>query len=80
MLLWRFIPSRNWVRHSVPAVRMADTEPRQIAAADLARVGNIRDPDTGPRRAVWALLEVLDFSRHCFVLPRTLRGWSTTSS
>ena len=35
---------------------------------DFGRLGLFYDPDTG-RRAVWALIVVLGYSRHCFVWP-----------
>ena len=36
---------------------------------DFGRLGLIQDPDTGHRRAVWSLIVVLGYSRHCFVWP-----------
>ena len=35
----------------------------------FGRLGLIHDPETGRRRAVWALPLVLGYSRHCFLWP-----------
>ena len=48
---------------------MEDTAPGEVAEVDFGRLGLIQDPDTGHRRAVWALIVVLGYSRHCFVWP-----------
>ena len=48
---------------------MEDTPPGEVADVDFGRLGLIHDPDTGHRRAVWALIVVLGYSRHCFVWP-----------
>ena len=65
----RFIRKRNWGRRSVRTVRMADTEPGEVAEVDFGRLGMITDPATGRRKVVWALIIVLSYSRHCFVWP-----------
>ena len=67
--LRRFIEKRNWSRRSKTAVRMEATEPGQVAEVDFRRLGLMHDPGTGRRRAVWALIVVLPYSRHCFVWP-----------
>ena len=36
--LWRFIWKRNWGRRGIRTVRMADTEPGEVAEADQVRV------------------------------------------
>ena len=44
---------------------------------DFGRLGLVNDPDAGHSRAVWVLLVVLDYSRHCFLQPtcgQTLEG------
>ena len=64
-----FHPERNWGRRSVRTVRMADTEAGEVAEADFGRLGMITDLTTGRRKAVWALIIVLSYSRHCFVWP-----------
>ena len=48
---------------------MEDTPPGEVAEVDFGRLGLIHDPDTGHRRAVWALIVVMGYSRHCFVWP-----------
>ena len=67
--LRRFVARRNWRRRSKVTVRMEDTPPGEVAEVDFGRLGLIHDPETGRRRAVWALIVVLDYSRHCFVWP-----------
>ena len=67
--LRRFVVKRNWGRRSARTVRMADTEPGEVAEADFGRLGMITDPTTGKRKVVWALIIVLSYSRHCFVWP-----------
>ena len=66
--LRRFVHKRNWRRPSKVTVRMEDTPPGEVVEVDFGRLGLIHDPETG-RRAVWALLLVLGYSRHCFVWP-----------
>ena len=67
--LRRFIQKRNWSRRSRTTVRMEDTPPGEVAEVDFGRLGMVHDPDTGRRRAVWALIVVLSYSRHCFIWP-----------
>ena len=67
--LRRFIVKRNWGRRSVRTVRMADTGPGEVDEVDFGRLGLITDPAAGKRKAVWALIVVLSYSRHCFVWP-----------
>ena len=67
--LRRFIQKRNWSRRSRTTVRMEDTAPGEVAEVDFGRLGLIHDPDTGRSRTVWALIVVLDYSRHSFVWP-----------
>ena len=67
--LRRFIRKRNWGRRSARTVRMADTEPGEVAELDFGRLGMITDPATGKGKVVWALIIVLPYSRHCFVWP-----------
>ena len=67
--LRRFVQKRNWRRSSKTTVRMEDTPPGEVVEVDFGRLGLIHDPDTGRRRAVWALIVVLAYSRHCFVWP-----------
>ena len=45
--LRRFIRKRNWGRRSVRTVRMANTEPGEVAEADFGRLGMITNPTSG---------------------------------
>ncbi len=67
--LRRFIQRRNWQRRNLRTVRMGQTAPGELAEMDFGRLGLIRDPTTGRRRVVWALLIVLAYSRHSSVWP-----------
>lgn len=67
--LQRFVQRRNWRRRNPSTVRMEDSTPGEVVELDFGRLGLIHDPDTGPRRTVWALVLVLGYSRHCFVWP-----------
>ena len=68
--LRRFLQRRNWRRRSLRTVRMENTPPGEVAELDFGRLGYIQDQENGRRRAVWALLVVLTYSRHSFL-------WST---
>ena len=50
---------------------MEDGPPGEVAEMDFGRLGFIRDPESGRRRTVWALVVVWRYSRHCFVWPTT---------
>ena len=65
----RFIRRRGWQRRSATTVRMEESAPGEVAEMDFGRLGLIEDPETGRRRAVWALIIVLTYSRHSFVWP-----------
>ena len=67
--LRRFIQRRGWQRRSPATVRMGESAPGEVAEMDFGRLGLIEDPETGRRRAVWALIIVLSYSRHSFVWP-----------
>lgn len=68
--LHRFVTKRGWVgKRSRTTVRMADTEPGQVAEADFGRLGLMWDPQSGRRRQAWGLVIVLGYSRHEFVWP-----------
>ena len=60
----RFIRRRGWQRRSATTVRMEKSAPGEVAEMDFGRLGLIEDPETGRRRAVWALIIVLTYSRH----------------
>ena len=67
--LQRFVARRHWRRRTKATVRMEETPPGEVAEMDFGRLGLIQDAETGRRRAVWALLVVLGYSRHSFVWP-----------
>ena len=67
--LRRFIQRRGWQRRSPATVGMGESAPGEVAEMDFGRLGLIEDPETGRRRAVWALIVVLSYSRHSFVWP-----------
>ncbi len=69
MSLRRFIVRRGWRRRSPATVRMGESAPGEVAEMDFGRLGLMEDPETGRRRAVWALRSVLSYSRHGFVWP-----------
>ena len=66
--LRRFIPGvAETKRHDL--CRIQESAPGEVAEMDFGRLGLIEDPETGRRRAVWALIVVLTYSRHSFVWP-----------
>ena len=67
--LQRFVARRHWRRPRRLTVRMEDTLPGEVAEMDFGRLGLVHDPKTGRRRAVYALLVVLGYSRHSFLWP-----------
>ena len=70
MSLRRFVIRKGWVGKSPQTtVRMADTEPGEVAEADFGRLGLMWDPQSGRRRQAWGLLIVLGYSRHGFLWP-----------
>jgi transposase len=48
-------------------VRMAETEPGEVAQVDFGRMGMIFDPESGKQRVLHALVITLVFSRHQYV-------------
>jgi transposase len=48
-------------------VRMAETEPGEVAQVDFGRMGLVFDPESGKNRVLHALVVTLVFSRHQFV-------------
>ena len=48
-------------------VRMADTEPGEVAQVDFGRMGLVFDPETSKNRVLHALVATLVFSRHQYV-------------
>ncbi len=73
--LRRFILRRNWLRRNPRTIRMGESPPGEVAEMDFGRMGYIRDPASGRRRTVWALMVVLTYSRHSFLWPPTVRSW-----
>jgi hypothetical protein len=67
MTLLRFVHRAGWSGRPRSTVRVADGEPGEVAAIDYGRMGMLLNPLTGKRQAIWALVVVLPFSRHCFV-------------
>jgi transposase len=56
-------------RKKAPTVRLDDPPPGQEAQVDFGRMGMMLDRETGKRRALWALVVTLSFSRYQFVWP-----------
>lgn len=52
-----------------PTVRVDDAPPGVEAQVDFAKMGLVRDAETGKMRVLWALIVTLCFSRHMFVWP-----------
>jgi transposase len=48
-------------------VRVADTEPGEIAQVDFGLMGTLVDPTTGRARRLWVLIVTLVYSRYQFV-------------
>ena len=48
---------------------MDGCEPREVAQMEFGRLGLKDDTDIARRRVVWALINVLFYSRHMFVWP-----------
>jgi hypothetical protein len=71
MTLLRFVRRSGWSSTPRSTVRVAESQPGEVAEIDYGRMGMLLNPLTGKRQAIWALVIVLPFSRHCFV-------WLTT--
>ncbi len=68
--LRRHVMRRGWFgKSSQTTVRMADTEPGQMAEVDFGRLGLLWDPQSGRKRQAWGMLTVLGYSRHSFLWP-----------
>jgi len=67
--LRRFVARRGWGKNNRNTVRLADTEPGEVAEMDFGRLGYVWDPDSGRKRLVWVMVIVLAYSRHSFVWP-----------
>jgi transposase len=64
--LYRFVSSEIGLP-SKTTVRMAETEPGEVAEVDFGRLGLLYDPESGKKRFVYALVVTLVFSRHQYV-------------
>lgn len=69
MSLRRFVLRKGWFGHSQTTVRLADTEPGEVAEGDFGRLGLMWDPQSGRKRQAWGMLIVLSYSRHSFLWP-----------
>jgi len=67
--LRRFVARQGWGKAPRSTVRMAPTAPGECAEMDFGLLGYVADPETGRKRAVWALVTVLTYSRYLFVWP-----------
>jgi transposase len=65
--LWRFARERLGFGGAEITVRMADSEPGEVAEVDFGRLGIIYDPASGRNRVLYALVVTLVFSRHQYV-------------
>jgi len=71
MTLLRFVHRAGWGGRPRHTVRVAESPRGEVAEIDYGRMGMLLNPVTGKRQAIWGLVVVLPFSRHCFV-------WLTT--
>jgi transposase len=69
MSLRRFVLRKGWGKRSQTTVRMADTEPGEMAEGDFGRLGLMWDQQSGRRRQAWGMVTVLGYSRHEFLWP-----------
>jgi transposase len=61
---------KGWFgKSSRTTVRMADTEPGEVAEGDFGRLGLMWDPQSGRKRQAWGMMIVLSYSRHGFLWP-----------
>jgi transposase len=65
--LHRFAMKHCGLADGAVTVRMAETEPGEVAEIDFGRLGLIWDPATERKRMLWALVVLLVFSRHQYV-------------
>jgi transposase len=62
------IEELGW-RKRPTTVRVADTEPGEVAQVDFGLMGTLVDPATGRARRLWVLIVTLVYSRYQFVWP-----------
>ncbi|WP_438042786.1 DDE-type integrase/transposase/recombinase [Sorangium sp. So ce128] len=67
--LRRFAMEELAWRKKTPTVRVADTEPGEVAQIDFGLMGRLLDPATQRARNLWALVVTLAYSRYQFVWP-----------
>lgn len=68
--LRRYAIRKGWFgKNSQTTVRMADTQPGEMAEIDFGRLGLTDDPDSGCRRQTQGMLTVVGYSRHSFLWP-----------
>ena len=67
--LWRYAHEHLSWRDKPSTVRVDDPPPGQEAQVDFGKMGWLLDVETGRRRALWALIVTLGFSRYQFVWP-----------
>jgi transposase len=65
--LHRFAHKHLDFGRSRTTVRVADCGPGELAEVDFGRLGLVKDPSTGKRRVLHALVVTLVFSRHQYV-------------
>ena len=67
--LRRFVIRNGWGRSNRATVRMADTEPGQVAEMDFGRLGVMWDNQSGRKRLALGMVVTLAYSRHHFLWP-----------
>jgi transposase len=65
--LHRFAMKHCGLADGAVTVRMAESEPGEVAEIDFGRLGLVWDPAAERRRTLWALIVMLVFSRHQYV-------------
>lgn len=64
---YRFVHEHLGFGKSRTTVRMAETEPGEVAEVDFGRLGLVHDPSAGKKRVLHALIVTLVYSRHQYV-------------
>jgi len=67
--LRRYVRQAGLWKHARSTVRMAPTEPGEVAEMDFGKLGTLINPITGKRQVVYGLLVVLVYSRYAFLWP-----------
>lgn len=67
--LRRFVIRKGWSRRKQTTVRMAKTNPGEVAEMDFGRLGMIWDETSGRRRMASMMILTMKYSRHCFAWP-----------